>query len=64
MIRDVQLNDGSRLAVPGVVPKLSATPGGFDGGGPRLGEHTDTLLGDLGYAADAIADLRRRRIIG
>jgi crotonobetainyl-CoA:carnitine CoA-transferase CaiB-like acyl-CoA transferase len=64
MIRDVQLNDGSRLAVPGVVPKLSATPGGFDGGGPRLGEHTDTVLGDLGYAADAIADLRRRRIIG
>jgi formyl-CoA transferase len=64
MIRDVQLNDGSRLAVPGVVPKLSATPGGFDGGGPRLGEHTDTVLGDLGYGADAIADLRRRRIIG
>jgi succinyl-CoA---D-citramalate CoA-transferase len=64
MIREVELHDGSRLAVPGVVPKLSQTPGGFDGGGPRLGEHTDDVLRDLGYDADALADLRRRRIIG
>jgi len=49
--------------VPGVVPKLSATPGDFDGGGPALGEHTDEVLRDLGYDTTAIADLRRRGVI-
>ncbi len=30
---------------------------------PELGEHTDTVLAELGYGADAIADLRRRDVI-
>jgi formyl-CoA transferase len=63
MIRHVELDDGSRLAVPAVVPKLSRTPGNFDGGGPRLGEHTDEVLRDLGYDAASIADLRTRGIV-
>jgi len=64
MIRDIRLADGSALKVPGVVPKLSATPGGFDGGGPRLGEHTDDVLREIGYDADTIASLRGRGIVG
>jgi crotonobetainyl-CoA:carnitine CoA-transferase CaiB-like acyl-CoA transferase len=63
MIRQIKLTDGSTLKVPGVVPKLSATPGDFDGGGPALGEHTDAVLSELGYDAAAIADLRRRGVI-
>jgi crotonobetainyl-CoA:carnitine CoA-transferase CaiB-like acyl-CoA transferase len=63
MIRQVRLADGATLRVPGVVPKLSATPGDFDGGGPALGQHTDEVLAELGYDAAAIADLRRRGLI-
>jgi formyl-CoA transferase len=63
MIRQIRLTDGSILKVPGVVPKLSATPGDFDGGGPALGEHTDAVLLELGYDAAAIADLRDRGVI-
>ena len=64
MIREVKLADGSALKVPGVVPKLSATPGGFDAAGPALGEHTEAVLRELGYDGAKIAALRERAIIG
>jgi formyl-CoA transferase len=64
MIREIRLADGSALKVPGVVPKLSATPGGFDGGGPPLGAHTDEILREIDYDAATIAALRARGIVG
>ena len=64
MIRDIRLADGSALKVPAVVPKLSATPGGFEGGGPALGEHTDEVLREIDYDAATIAALRARGIVG
>ncbi len=45
MIQTVTLADGFELAVPGVVPVLSATPGSAAGHAPTLGEHTDAVLG-------------------
>jgi crotonobetainyl-CoA:carnitine CoA-transferase CaiB-like acyl-CoA transferase len=63
MIREARLGDGSTLKVPGVVPRLSATPGGFEGGGPALGEHTDEVLRELGYDDARIAALRAARIV-
>jgi formyl-CoA transferase len=63
MIRQVALPDGAPLKVPGVVPKLSDTPGGIEWLGPRLGEHTDEVLGRLGYAPGDIAELRSRGVV-
>jgi formyl-CoA transferase len=63
MIREIALADGSTLKVPGIVPKLSATPGGFTRGGPALGEHTDAVLRSLGYADEAIAALRTAGVV-
>ncbi len=63
MIRQIRLTGGETLKVPGVVPRLSATPGDFDGGGPRLGEHTDAVLRELGYDEATIATLRRDGVI-
>jgi crotonobetainyl-CoA:carnitine CoA-transferase CaiB-like acyl-CoA transferase len=42
---------------------LSETPGRFRHRAPMLGEHTDAILGELGYRPDAIRDLRARNVI-
>ena len=49
--------------MPGIVPKLSETPGGTKWIGPKLGEHTAEVLNGIGYDANAQADLKRRGII-
>ena len=63
MIRQVRLKDGTPLKVPGVVPKLSATPGDIEWSGPELGEHTAAVLAAQGYSASEIAGLKERRVI-
>jgi crotonobetainyl-CoA:carnitine CoA-transferase CaiB-like acyl-CoA transferase len=41
--------DGRPLKVPGIVPKLSATPGRLRTPAPRLGEHGGDVLGSEGW---------------
>ena len=45
MIESITLDDGTELQVPGVVPKLSKTPGRVHGGGPKLGAHNGGVWG-------------------
>ncbi|WP_374515940.1 CaiB/BaiF CoA transferase family protein [Niveibacterium sp.] len=58
MLEEATLPDGAPLHVPGVVPRLTGSPGATDWLGPRLGEHTDAVLGGLGLGAESIAALR------
>ena len=44
----------------GVPFKLSRTPATIRKPPPALGEHSDEILGELGYTAEAISDLRDR----
>lgn len=62
MIEQVQTSAGP-LRVPGVLPKLSRTPGRIGNGGPQLGEHTDDVLAGLGLTEAQVAGLRERGII-
>jgi formyl-CoA transferase len=62
MIEQWQLPDGKPMKIPGVVPKLSATPGETRWLGPTLGQHTAEILESLGYDAERQRDLKARRI--
>lgn len=55
MIERVTLADGSTLEVPGIVPKLSRTPGAIRRPAPALGEHTDEVRRELDHPPPAPA---------
>ncbi|WP_322529512.1 CoA transferase [Salinicola sp. LHM] len=63
MIETIRLGDGESLKVPGVLPKLSRTPGRIEGGGPALGQHTQDVLDELGIDRETQAKMRERGVI-
>ena len=63
MLQKITMADGSTLSVPGVVPKLSRTPGGQRRNAPDLGQHTDEVLRSIGLNAAQIQALKDKGIV-
>ena len=63
MIQSIVAGDGEPLKVPGIVPRLSATPGAIRSAAPKLGEHTDEVLRELQFSETEITELRTKNII-
>lgn len=63
MLQRITLNDGSPLTVPGVVPKLSRTPGQHRRNAPDLGQDTDAILKEIGLDAQQIEKLKASGIV-
>ena len=63
MLDQVQMDDGSMLAVPGIVPKLSLTPGSHRRNAPTLGQDSDAVLKELGLTSEQIQGLRDKGIV-
>ncbi|MBD8193577.1 CoA transferase [Pseudomonas fluorescens] len=61
MLLDAELPGGVSVKMPGIVPKLSQTPGGVNWSGPALGQHTDDILTGLGLTG---ADIQRLKTTG
>lgn len=56
--------DLGSVPMPGVIPKLSATPGRINFAGPPLGKHNDEIYGELlGKSATQMAELKAQKII-
>jgi formyl-CoA transferase len=63
MLQAIRLGDGEELTVPGVVPKLSRTPGAHRRNAPALGQDTDAVLREIGITDEQVAALRERGIL-
>ena len=63
MILQTVMADGSILALPGIVPKLSRTPGAHRRNAPEIGQDTDSVLQDIGLTAAQIQALKDKGIV-
>jgi crotonobetainyl-CoA:carnitine CoA-transferase CaiB-like acyl-CoA transferase len=51
------------VEVVGQPIELSRTPWGIHRASPEPGEHTDTVLAELGYGGDEIAAMRAAKVV-
>jgi formyl-CoA transferase len=63
MIQQVVMDDGTSLAVPGIIPKLSRTPGSHRRNAPSIGQDTDAVLGEMGLTSAQIQALKDKGIV-
>jgi crotonobetainyl-CoA:carnitine CoA-transferase CaiB-like acyl-CoA transferase len=63
LLREYQHPEVGRLRMLGQPLVFSESPTEDPGPPPTLGQHTDEVLGALGYDRSAIADLRTRGIV-
>jgi formyl-CoA transferase len=61
-IQTIQMQDGSKVDVPGIIPKLSRTPGSIRSLAPDIGANTDEILRGMGLSDAQIASLKERGI--
>jgi formyl-CoA transferase len=61
-IQTIQMQDGSKLDVPGIIPKLSRTPGSIKTLAPDIGQNTDEILKSIGLTEAQVASLKKRGI--
>ena len=62
IIETIKMKDGSALQVPGIVPKLSRTPGSIKSLAPEVGEQTDQILSEIGLTSQQIAALKEKGV--
>jgi crotonobetainyl-CoA:carnitine CoA-transferase CaiB-like acyl-CoA transferase len=64
MVIPMESAEHGRLAAPGIPIRMSETPGEIRRSAPRIGEHTEEILGELGYSDNDIDRLQNTGAIG
>lgn len=64
MLQEIELPDGKKVLVPGIVPKLSETPGEIKWNGPKLGEHNEEIYTEfMNFTIEDFKELKERGVI-
>ncbi|GAA0316160.1 CaiB/BaiF CoA-transferase family protein [Oceanobacillus sp. FSL W7-1293] len=64
MIQEIELDDGQKIKTPGIVPKLSETPGEIEANGPVLGQHNEEIYKEfLNFSYEDFKRLKEGGII-
>lgn len=63
MLIEGELEDGTAVTLPGILPKMSMTPGSVKRKAPTLGEDTDEILSTLGFESAELEELRKKGVI-
>ena len=63
LLEHITMDDGDTLAIPGVVPKLSRTPGSHRRNAPAIGQDTLAVLQSVGLSDAQIAALHAKGVI-
>ena len=63
MIEPAALPDEQSIDLPGIVPRLSETPGETRWIGPTLGQHVEEVLAEIGISGEALEQLRAEGIV-
>ncbi|MBI2802998.1 MAG: CoA transferase [Gammaproteobacteria bacterium] len=63
MLQNTALAGGAQAPLTGPAAKFSRTPTRVRSAAPALGEHSDSILTELGFSSTQIADLRAKHII-
>ena len=63
MIQRITMDDGDEVDVPGIVPKLSRTPGSHRRNAPQLGQDTLAVMRDIGLTPEQIDALIEQGVI-
>lgn len=63
MLIQGELEDGSEVTLPGILPKLRKTPGSVERRAPTLGQDTEEVLGKIGIDAKELSELRAKGVI-
>ncbi|MDM8100645.1 MULTISPECIES: CaiB/BaiF CoA transferase family protein [Oceanobacillus] len=64
MIQEIVLDDGQKIKTPGIVPKLSETPGEIEANGPMLGQHNEEIYKEfLNFSYEDFKRLKEGGII-
>jgi crotonobetainyl-CoA:carnitine CoA-transferase CaiB-like acyl-CoA transferase len=63
LIQAVPHPDGGEVRVVGVPMRFGRTPGTVRTGPPAVGQHTDEVLGELGYSGDQLRALHEEGVV-